>query len=266
MLAAERQNVIRTMLLENKEVSVADLSKYFNVSFETIRRDLKVLENDGFAEKTYGGAVLRQRVRNTADFKTLENIMISTKERLASIAKRFIVSDDCIYIDFSTTCLNIARILGDVPLNVVSNSLEVLSTLSEKPMISVFSSAGFWDEKNRAFMGRGALNSLSQFHFDKAFISCRAISMEHGISDKTEQEADIRQMAIECSNEVYLVADHTKFDKTAFVRTAGFDKITALITDTPLNDGWKSFLAERSIHYYDFSTDFTESSDDEGEE
>lgn len=258
MLGVERQSIIKSILLEKRSVTVAELSERFDVSFETIRRDFKVLEADGFIEKTYGCATLRERVGNTADFKALEHVLLSTKEQMAAIAKHFIVPGDCIYIDFSSTCLNIARVLGDFSLNVMSNSLEVLNVLSEKQNVTLFATAGFWDVKNHSFMGRSALESLSQYRFDKAFISCRAISMDNGISDKNEQEADIRQRIIESANEVYLLADHTKFDKTAFVRTSGFDHISALITDQTLSAQWQDFLQENGIRYYDFTTDFAE--------
>ena len=258
-MANERIDEIKNIILENRRVSVAELSERFSVSFETIRRDLKILENEGIIKKTHGGAVFRERVSHVADYKSLENVLSSVKAQIASIATRFIVPNDSIYIDFSTTCLYLARSLGDLPLNVMTNSSEVLDTLGNKEQISLFSTGGCWNIKSRSFMGRFALENLSQFHFDKAFISCKGISMLDGLSDRNEREADLRQKAIECADEVYLLADHTKFDKTAFIRTTGFDHLTAVITDTPLSPEWQNFLMERSIKYYDCTSDFSES-------
>ena len=90
MLTLERQEKIKDMLLENKTVQVAELSDLFKVSFETIRRDLKVLEKEGFAEKTYGGAVLIEKVSHKASYQVLSHIMVETKRKLAEAAAAFI--------------------------------------------------------------------------------------------------------------------------------------------------------------------------------
>ena len=103
MLSIERQGIIKNILLEHKSVSVADLTERFGVSFETIRRDLKVLEKEGMIEKTYGGAVLKQKVMNPADYQTLSHIMVDSKRKMALRAVRLLVPGDCIYIGFSST-------------------------------------------------------------------------------------------------------------------------------------------------------------------
>ena len=86
---------------------------------------------------------------------------------------------------------------------------------------------------------------------DKAFISCRAINKESGLSDKFEQEADIRKAIVENADKVYVLADHTKLDKSTFVHTCGFKNITALITDHLLSTEWKDFLTSKEIEYYE---------------
>ncbi len=251
MLSIERQREITDILLEKKSVSVAELSERFQVSFETIRRDLKVLEADGIIEKSYGGAVLKDRVSGKADFKTLSHIMVDIKRSIAMRAVCFIRQGDCIYIDFSTTCGQIVPLLEDIPVNVLTNSLEVMNQLSDKKQISLFSIGGNWDPENCAFMGSTAISNLGQYHVDKAFISCRALSMERGISDKTEAEAELRRKIIESSNQVYLLADSSKFGRIAFVKTCDFRKITAVLTDEEPGEEWKGFFEKNGIAWYD---------------
>ncbi len=256
MLSIERQEIIRDLLLEKKSVKVSDLSEQFHVSLETIRRDLKSLEQTGIAEKSYGGAILRRRVNNTSnvDFQTLSHIMVDTKQRMAQEAMKLISPNDCIYIDFSTTCAQIARLVGDMPLTVMTNSLDVATQLSEKKNINLYLTGGTWDKTNWAFMGRIAEENLAGFHMDKAFISCRALSMENGISDKTVQESALRRKIAECSNQVIMLADISKFDKITFVKTCGFEMISTLITDTAVSDEWKAFLKEKNVAYIDCSS------------
>lgn len=251
MLSIERQEMIRDILLEQKSVSVSELTERFGVSFETIRRDLKVLEKEGLIEKSYGGAILKQKVMNSADFQTLSHIMIESKKKMALQAVEFISPGDCIYIGFATTCVQVATMLPDIPITVMTNSLEVMNVLSGRKNITLFAAGGCWDPRNCAFLGRTAMTNLSQYHLDKAFISCRALSMEEGISDKTEMESDMRRKIVAGSNEVYLLADSSKFDKVTFVKTCGFDKIKVVITDKKLNNSWRTFFEENGIQYYD---------------
>lgn len=251
MLSIERQAIIKDILLEQKSVSVAGLTERFDVSFETIRRDLKVLEKEGMIEKTYGGAVLKQKVMNPADYQTLAHIMVDSKRKMAQRAVKLIAPGDCIYIGFSTTCVQVAALLPDIPVVVMTNSLEVMKMLSERKNVTLFSTGGNWDSRNHAFLGRTALDNLEGYHLDKAFISCRGLSMKVGLSDKTGLESDMRRKVAECSNEVYLMADRTKFDKVTFVKTCGFERITGVITDERMSDLWRNFLKGRGIRYYD---------------
>lgn len=251
MQAFERQEQIKGIILEQKSVSVSDLTARFNVSFETVRRDLKVLEDQGIIEKSYGVAKLKQRVSNNADFDILSTVMVESKKRIAALALNFVTPGDCIYIDFSTTCSQLAGLLEDTTVTVLTNSLPVMNELLNRSGFMFFSTGGCWDPRNRAFIGRTAVDTLSQYHVDKAFVSCRALSIENGLSDKTEAESDIRRRIIASANEVYLLVDYSKFDKITFVKTSGFERITAIITDKPLSEQWIAFLDDSGILHYD---------------
>ena len=250
MLSIERQREIEELLLEKKSISVAELSERFDVSFETIRRDLKTLEAKGIVEKSYGGAVLKEKVSHKADFKTLSHIMVETKKKMAETAVSFIRPGDCVYIDFSTTCSQIVPLLDDISINVLTNSMEVMNQLAGRKNIALFATGGLFDPSNYAFMGNTAIQNLEQFHLDKAFISCRSLSLERGISDKSEQEAQLRKKIIESSNKVYLMADHTKFNKVAFVRTCDLKAVTAVITDTHPGRSWEAYFKKNNISLY----------------
>ena len=251
MLTLERQEKIKDMLLENKTVQVAELSDLFKVSFETIRRDLKVLEKEGFAEKTYGGAVLIEKVSHKASYQVLSHIMVETKRKLAEAAAAFIDEGDCIYIDFSTTCGQMVYTIPDVQINVLTSSLAVINALKDKEKISLLTTGVMWDKNNYAFMGLAAAQNLKQFHVDKAFISCRGLSIEHGLSDRTEDEASIRSIIIENANEVFLLADESKFDKDAFVKTGDLKRVTTVITDKKTDARWTEFFRNNNIRCID---------------
>ncbi len=253
MLAKERKRQIKNLLLEKKYVTVTELSDLFGVSTETVRRDLKELETEGYAEKSYGGAVLKEHVSHTFNYDSLANVLVESKKQMAGYAGRLIYPGDTIFIDFSTTCSCLSEYLHDMPLTVMTNSLKVIEDLKDRPEIRLFFTGGTWNADNNAFTGPSAVRNIEFFHLDKAFISSRALSMDRGLSDNTEDEAALRRAAIENANQVYVLADHSKLGRNSFVSTADFSGVTAVITDLPLSLEWKEFLDERNIRHYDQS-------------
>jgi DeoR/GlpR family transcriptional regulator of sugar metabolism len=102
-----------------------------------------------------------------------------------------------------------------------------------------------------SFIGRGALQSLDNYYVDKTFMSCRSLSMEHGITDSNESMSEIRRKVLTRSSKVYVVADYSKFDKTSFLNICDFNDICGIITDKHLNRNWLDFLSEHSVVYYE---------------
>jgi len=251
MLAINRREDIKTYLLENQSATVAELSKRYDVSAETIRRDFESLQEEGFLTKTYGGAVLKKHVQSNIKYDVLAGLFLDNKKRMAKTAADLISSSDCIFIDHLTTTFQMVHEIREKRITVMSNSIKVLSELSSCPSVNLVAAGGILDPALYSFTGSSAIDTIRRFHMDKAFISCRALDTKNGLSDKFENEADVHRAIIENADEVYLLADFTKFDKSAFVHICGFDKITAVITDHRLSDDWKNFLTSLDIKYYE---------------
>lgn len=249
-LAVQRINDIKTLMLEQKSMTVSALSEHFGVTYETIRRDLEALEKEGFLRKVYGGAALNVRVQNEVDFATLVGLFSESKQLIAQKAANFIRQNDCIYLDASTTAYHIISEIVDRNLTVMTNSLKALSKLSESPSINVVALGGTLNRLSFSFQGASTCSQLSNFHLDKAFISCNALDRTYGLSDKGEESATLHKAIMESSNEVFLVVDHTKFDKISFAKFADFKKVKAVITDHPLSEEWTTFLRENKIAWY----------------
>ena len=95
--------------------------------------------------------------------------------------------------------------------------------------------------------GEAALAALAPFYVDSAFVSCRSVSLDRGITDSNEQSAAFRSDAIRRAGLVYLVADHTKFGQTSFVQICGFDALAGIVTDQPLSAPWHWMAQERKL-------------------
>lgn len=247
MLAVTRKSKIKDIVLEKKSVTVTELSKLFSVTEETIRRDLKQLEDDGFLTRTYGGAFIQDGVENNVDLTIRETAYMESKKAIAKKCLSVIHNGDSIFLDASTTALQISKELQGMRLTVVTNSLLIINELQDKEDIRLISIGGSYTNRDKAFVGSTAIHNLESFYVDKTFMSCRSVSMEHGITDSNEAIAAIRQTLITRSNHIYLVADHSKFDKTSFIRISGFEIITGLITDKHLDDQWMDYLSKNNV-------------------
>lgn len=249
MLTAQRRNELRQILLARKSITVSEMAKFFKVSTETIRRDFDALANEGFLDKSYGGATLKTRVTYQASQQVKSGIMLENKQRMAKKAASFIHPNDCIFLDHSTTVYEICKEIDDLPLTIMTNSLYVLYYFSRNPIIKLACPGGHFDTNTQGFFGLELLDYLSRHYLDKAFFSCRSLDIESGLCDATEQSAALRRKIIAQSGAAYLLADQSKFDKRAFIHVADIDSLECIITDNTLSDKWSSFLNNKDVRF-----------------
>ncbi|WP_280770575.1 DeoR/GlpR family DNA-binding transcription regulator [Salipaludibacillus daqingensis] len=247
MLPIERKNQIKEMIIEKKSLTVAQMTKQFKVTEETIRRDLKQLEEEGILTRTYGGAYISEGVQNDVDINLREYIHVEGKKKIAKKCLSFIHSGDSIFLDASTTSLMIASMLNNLNLTVVTNSIKVVNTLNDSPNINLVVIGGTFSRSSQSNLGRAAESDLLNYFYDAAFISCRSVSMDHGITDSNELQAGVRNIAAKHGNQVFLIADYTKFDKTSFIKICDFDAFQHVIVDDTLSDDWHTFFENLQI-------------------
>lgn len=251
MLAVTRKAKIKDIILEKKSVVVSELAKKFSVTEETIRRDLKTLEDEGFLIRTYGGAFIQDGVQNEVELSIRENAYTESKKLIATKCAEIIHNGDSIFLDASTTALFIAKMIRDMRLTILTNSLKVINLLTDCQNIRLISIGGQFHSGNMSFLGRSALQSLDNYFVDKTFMSCRSLCRDHGITDSNEAMSEIRQKLMVRSNKIYVVADHSKFDKTSFISICNFSDIDGLVSDKELTKEWIDFLAENNVTYYE---------------
>jgi DeoR/GlpR family transcriptional regulator of sugar metabolism len=250
MLAITRKSKIRDIILEKKSITVVELSKLFSVTEETIRRDLKALEDENFLTRTYGGAFIQDGVENDVNLSLREAAYIESKQIIAKKCLSLIRNGDSIFLDISTTALHIAKAIKNLRLTVLTNSLMIINVLAEYENIRLISIGGNYAPNSRSFTGKTALTNMNDYFVDKCFISCRSVCINNGVSDSNEINADIRQKAIERSNQTYLICDHSKFNKTSFIHICDFKELSGIVTDAELSEEWKEFLTENNVQYY----------------
>ena len=251
MLAVTRKSKIKEILQEKKSVVVSELAEMFSVTEETIRRDLKTFEDEGFLTRTYGGAFIQDGVQNEVELSVRETAYTDSKQLIAEKCAELVHNGDSIFLDASTTAIFIAKAICDMRITVLTNSLKVIGFLADYPNIHLITIGGLFAPNNMSFIGRGALQSLESYYVDKTFMSCRSLSQTYGITDSNESMSEIRRKLLTRSNKVYVVADYSKFDKTSFLNICDFSDVHGIITDKHLDSNWIDFLNEHGVTYYE---------------
>ncbi|UPT59435.1 DeoR family transcriptional regulator [Geobacillus thermoleovorans] len=246
MLAAERQQKIVEIVNERLSVRVSELSKLFSVTEETIRRDLEKLEKENKLKRSHGGAI-SIRHESEIDFSEREITNAAEKKAIAQEAVKFIKSGDRIILDASTTAWYLAKALPDIPLTVLTNSIKVAIELSKKEKIQVISTGGMLSPRSLSYVGPLAERSLETYHVDKAFLSCKGIHLESGLSESNEWQALLKKKMMSIADQVILMADSSKFGVRTFVHMADLDCIHHLITDDQIGHESVHKLQERQI-------------------
>ncbi len=244
MLAVTRKQKIKEIILEKKSATVAELVETFSVTDETIRRDLKALEQEGVLMRSYGGAFIQSGVENQVDVNIRATVYVKEKTQIANQCKNLIFNGDTIFLDNSTTALHVAKAVADMRLTVLTNSLSIANHLKNHSNIRLILIGGTYSLSEDAFYGLIACKSLEEYYVDKAFLSCRSLSIENGITESSDFWAQLRHTAISRSKSCYIVADFSKFDQTSFVRIASFDAVDGIITDKPLREEWHTEMAK----------------------
>ena len=248
MLALERRNLILEKLQAEKRVVVSELSQLYEVSEETIRRDLDKLEKEGLATKSYGGAVINEDVSIDLPFNIRKNQNVSGKQQMADIAASLVQEGDHIFLDASTTAVFIARELKEKErLTVITNSMEILLELSDVSGWNIISTGGVMKEGYLAFLGSKTEDAIRSYYVDKVIISCKALDHEWGIMESQEAFGTTKKAMIASGREKILVVDSTKFDQTAFSVAGKLRDIDVVVTDRKPSGKWLAHFAEEGV-------------------
>lgn len=232
MLGSERRSEIIRLLEGKKAVKVSDLSRMFNVSEATVRRDLGKLAQQGLLEKTYGGAIVKDGSRPWGTLEAGPDSLMEEKRRIGRATAELIEDGDTISLQAGSTTLQVARCLaGRNSLTVLTNDIDIAHELSKSPGIRVNLSGGILREGTRILVGPLAEQAISQFHVDKAILGVSAISLREGLTNVDLLDAQIKTAMMKGADEVIVVADHSKLGKVHFAKVAPITAIDKLVMD-----------------------------------
>lgn len=185
MFADERKNKIIAMLENRPSITTSELTELFQVSLETIRRDLEYLENQGALKRVHGGAIAIGHLKNYASIQERSAEHQPEKRHLALTACSYIQEQDFIALDAGTTTLELASLICERfhELTVLTHSLDIIKILSRKETIRTVLAGGFYLPQENCFCGHLTQDLIRQLHVSKCFIAPAAVSLDYGISD-----------------------------------------------------------------------------------
>lgn len=251
VFARERQQRIARIVEEHGRAFVADLTVRFAVSAVTIRKDLRVLESEGRVVRAHGGALAPGRSRPERAFEVRERLQREEKERIGAIAAALVVDGESIALDASTTAFAMARHLKLrgrwVHLTVVTNGLRIASELAGHPGITVAVPGGFVRWEALSVVGPLGSGLLEKVNIQKAFMGAAGFTLDTGLSDATDEEAQIKRLIVDAASEVVALIDYTKWGRSAFATFCPTDKLTAVVTDEQAPVSIADALRQRQI-------------------
>jgi len=237
VFAPERQEQIAQMVTDAGRVRVTDLATQFGVSPVTIRKDLLILEGEARVVRTHGGAIApRASSRPEPAFEVRERLQRDEKWRIGAAAAALVVDGDSIVFDASTTALYVARHLKERSawhqLTVVTNSIRIALELAGHPGITVLMLGGRVRAEALSVVGPLGDGVFRRVNVQKAFVGAVGLTMETGLSDAMEEEAQIKRSMVAAARETYALVDHTKWGRMASATFCRADRLTGIITDT----------------------------------
>jgi DeoR family fructose operon transcriptional repressor len=235
MLKKSRENIILDLITRNGAVEVKELMDQCNISENTVRRDLKSMEDKGLLSRTHGGAVPIQPQFNLVDFDKKLAQDQDKKKRLGKLAASFIRDKDVIFIDCGTTLYYMHQYLGERKnIIVITNSLPIVFQLSNNREIKTVMIGGEIDPERKASYGPIAEKNVSEYHVNKAFLGSDGVSLS-GLSTYDTKESAITMKMAENADEVFLVVTSEKIEKEAFSKFATIEIIDHLFTDNDIS-------------------------------
>ncbi|MBS4216022.1 DeoR/GlpR family DNA-binding transcription regulator [Neobacillus rhizophilus] len=229
MLTPERHRLILQLLKEKGIVKIQEIMELTCSSESTIRRDLSQLEEQKFLKRIHGGASRLQGKLQEPSMIEKSSKNLHEKQLIAKYAAGLVEEGDCIYLDAGST---IFEMIDSLPndIVVVTNGFMHLPGLLNKG-ISTFLIGGLAKQKTNALIGRGALESLEFYRFDKCFMGVNGIHPQFGFTTPDQEEAMVKQKALFLSREAFVLADSTKFSEISFAKIADIHEASIITND-----------------------------------
>ena len=243
----ERHKQIIDLLNQHEFVSIDHLSKYFQVTPQTVRRDIKKLSRRGLLQRYHGGISQISNIKNI-EYKTRKILRQNEKKNIAKTLAKEVPNQASVFINIGTTTEEVAKaLLNHQGLKVITNNLNVAMILSQNTNIEVIIAGGIVRNRDLGITGDATIDFIKQFKVDIGIIGISGIDQDGSLLDFDYNEVRVARTIIHNSRSIFLAADHSKFDRNAMVSLCHISEIDALFTDKTPNQKFCDVLNESGV-------------------
>jgi DeoR family fructose operon transcriptional repressor len=247
MYAVERRQEIATLIEKRGRGDVTELAGRFDVTPETIRRDLTELEQRRLLRRVHGGAISIHRFRSEPAIAEKAAVMATEKAAIAAAALSFVPEQGSVLLDAGTSTLALARVFPERELTVFTHSVAIALELSARSDLHLHVIGGRVRTRTLANVDDWALRQLAELRVDVAFVGTNGFSVERGLSTPDPAEAAVKHAICLAAAQTVVLADHSKLDQESAVRFAAIDEFDVLISDGGLEEPDRRALEEADV-------------------
>jgi len=245
---SQRRAAILQALTEHGSVQVNELVEQLGVSAVTIRSDLSVLESQGLATRSHGGASLTRTPPTEHTMPQKDALNHEQKVKIGAYAARLVQPGDNIIIDSGTTTISLARNLRDAKnVTVMTNGLNIAWELADAPGVDLILTGGLLRKQSLSIQGTQAEACLQAYSFDKLFLGVDGFDLQFGITTHHEAEASLNHKMVERAKKIIVLTDASKFGRVSLHRIVQLDRVHAVITDAGISPEYRDGLLEAGI-------------------
>ena len=243
-----RQSELLAAVREQGVMTVEAMSERFGVTLQTVRRDVGLLADAGMLARYHGGARIPSSTTENIGYGQRQHLNEQAKRQIARAVARAVPAGSSMIINIGTTTEAVAReLLHHKGLRVITNNLNVAAILSDNPDCEVIVAGGLVRGRDRGIIGEATVEFIRQFRVDIGLIGISGIEADGSLRDFDYREVKVARTIIEQSRQVWLAADHSKFNRPAMVELARLDRVDTLYTDRAPPDAFEPLLAEANV-------------------
>ncbi|HOX67435.1 MAG: DeoR/GlpR family DNA-binding transcription regulator [Burkholderiaceae bacterium] len=243
-----RQSKVLDEVRARGSVTVDALAEQFGVTLQTVRRDVALLADAGLLARFHGGVRVAESTTENIAYRQRQQLNEQAKLRIARAVAQAVPEGCSLIINIGTTTEAIAReLLRHKGLRVITNNLNVAAILSDNPDCEVIVAGGVVRSRDRGIVGEVTVEFIRQFKVDIGLIGISGIEADGTLRDFDYREVNVARAIMTHSRQVWLAADHSKFNRPAMVELARFSELDRLFTDTAPPAPFPALLSEAGV-------------------
>ncbi|MDY4280317.1 MAG: DeoR/GlpR family DNA-binding transcription regulator [[Pasteurella] mairii] len=242
-----REDLIMQLINVSGKVYVNELAQHFEVSVETIRRNLSSLAKKGLIYRVHGGAVSQTSKDIGSSFQVRQRTNYEAKRSIAERAVEYVFEGAVIGLDASSSSWHFAQLIPNISCTVVTNSMHNIAALVNKKNVTTIATGGVYSGKYDAFYGPLSEQLLQRLHIDFCIFSCSGIDENGSIWESNELNASAKRKMMEASAQKFLLADQSKFNRKNLILLAELSQVDILFTEPPVDNLLQQYCQQSNV-------------------